>query len=146
MNNMKAYLIIFFTILCFIEISGQIYLDSRFVRTDKEYAKYYQIIDTLNNRIELKRYLLNDTLIEIGQFKSLIPLIQEGKNLKYYENGQLMYEIDYLDNRINGNVIGYYENGQIRRKDFYKNDTLIIGKCYTKEGTDTSHYLYIKNQ
>lgn len=126
-------------------LSGQIFLDSKFYQVDKGLAKYYQLIDTANEFIEIRTFLMNDTLFEVQHLTSLNPRIIEGKNLKYYESGKLKYDLDYKNNMLNGNVIGYYENGQIKRVDIYKNDTLITGKCYTKEGKDTSHYLYIKS-
>ncbi|MBL7758040.1 MAG: energy transducer TonB, partial [Chitinophagaceae bacterium] len=32
--------------------------------------------------------------------------------------------------------------GKIRRRDLYRNDTLVTGQCYTREGKDTVYFEY----
>lgn len=90
----------------------------------------------------------------------------EGKYLEYYKNGQLkssMYykngllnglekswsaegklkkEVEYKDGLKHGEFISYYDNGRLIRRDIYKNDELIKGRCFTREGKDTSYFEY----
>src|ERR1035437_4064625 len=62
------------------------------------------------------------------------------KCLQYYSNGQLKYEKNYFNNKLHGVFKGYFDNGNIRRVDYYKNESLLNGKCYTKNGVDTNYY------
>ena len=47
---------------------------------------------------------------------------RDGKWIKYYENGQFLFEGNYKDGKKEGEQLAYYENGQLRRKSNYKDD------------------------
>jgi len=44
----------------------------------------------------------------------------DGKSISYYENGQIEYERNYKDGKLEGKSISYYENGQIKYEENYK--------------------------
>lgn len=85
----------------------------------------------------------SDSIYEITHYSKTKE--KNGKDYKYYSSGQLKYDIDYRNNKINGYLFGYFENGNKRRVDYYRNDTLIEGKCYTENGLDTVYYVFQKN-
>lgn len=45
-----------------------------------------------------------------------------GKNLYWYENGQLSAEVNFKDGMHNGKALYWYENGQLSREINYKDD------------------------
>ena len=47
--------------------------------------------------------------------------IKHGKGRRWYENGQLLYEVDYINGNPDGKDRGWYENGQLRYEFDYKN-------------------------
>lgn len=90
----------------------------------------------------------------------------EGPYYEWYENGILKSEKNYIRGKLDGMVkiwnnkgilnknveyknglkhgqfLTYYDNGQPVRKDIYKNDVMIRGKCFTPEGKDTVYFDY----
>ena len=50
--------------------------------------------------------------------------IKEGYWSRYYENGQLIDKIEYVNNKKNGPWINYYRNGNVFVKGNYKNNEL----------------------
>jgi TonB family protein len=89
-----------------------------------------------------------------------------GDYVEYYENGQprvsrryaggvidgvektwsltglLSKVVEYRHGARHGRFMTYYENGQLTRKDIYKNDEFIRGRCFTHEGKDTAYFEY----
>jgi TonB family protein len=119
----------------------QIYYDENFSELKgAKNAKYYKIVDSTENTFVEKTYTISDTLCQVMHLNN--EKKKDGKCLKYFTSGKLSYEIDYKNDRYNGRFIGYFENGNIRRNDYYINDTLIKGNCYTFSGLDTSYYVY----
>ena len=90
----------------------------------------------------------------------------EGGYIEYYDNGQLKIRKNYVNGLLNGpektwsvsgflakvveyrngarhgKFLTYYDNGQLIRKDIYKNDVLVKGKCFTRKGKDTTYFDY----
>jgi protein TonB len=104
--------------------------------------------DTFQNIITEKIYFKNDTIsqiIHLLKTKNRFGGILEGKNYEYYESGRLKYDVDYHDNRLNGEVKVFFENGNLKRIDHYSKGKLIDGKCYTMNGQDTTYYIFQKS-
>ncbi len=90
----------------------------------------------------------------------------EGKYCEYFSNGQLRSEKNYKSGRLNGTeltwsaegrikkevnykngakhgkFLTYYDNGLLIRKDIYRDDKFVRGRCFTREGKDTSYFEY----
>lgn len=66
----------------------------------------------------------------------------DGIEKQWDEDGGLSKSIEYKNGEKDGDFITFYSNGLPVRKDFYKNDRLIKGRCYTEEGKDTSYFRY----
>lgn len=140
----KTLLFILFIIS--IKIQAQTYLDSDFNElNDSVNARYYRLIDSVDNRIVQKTFFINDSIYEILQYSKSKFQIRNGKCLQYYPNGKLRYEMNYSDNKIDGELRGYYENGNIKRIDHYNYESLIDGRCYTESGEDTTYLIYQKH-
>ena len=43
----------------------------------------------------------------------------DGEFLRYYSNGQLMYKLQYVNDKQHGEQLYYYENGELRTKENY---------------------------
>ncbi len=87
---------------------------------------------------------------------------------EWYENGVLKTEKSYQDGKLDGFVkvwtnegiikrnvhykkgykhgqfITYYSNGQPVRRDVYRYDSLVRGKCFNSQGKDTAYFDYFK--
>jgi periplasmic protein TonB len=68
----------------------------------------------------------------------------DGKVEEWNEKGQLIKDIDYKEWRLNGMLRTYWDNGKSRRVDKYEDDKFISGKCFTREGKDTTYFVYEK--
>tara|TARA_B100001564_G_C20414139_1_gene567055 strand:+ start:182 stop:706 length:525 start_codon:yes stop_codon:yes gene_type:complete len=59
---------------------------------------------------------------------------KEGVYSSYYENGQLLNEINYKNNKEYGLCKGYYNNGQLMWVRDYKNDKETEKRSYHRNG------------
>lgn len=61
---------------------------------------------------------------------------------KYYFRGtrQLSMIRHYVNGRMDGELITYFPNGTIRRKEVYKDGTMMQWNCYSATGADTIYY------
>lgn len=143
---MKNTILIITGILLTCNLKSQVFYDEHFHKVNNKIdASYYRQIDTTESEIIEKTYWINDSIYEITHYARLGDRIKQGKNYQYYKTGKLKYDIDFSDNKLNGVLRGYFENGNIRRIDYYKNDSLIKGNCYSLNGSDTTYYIYMKN-
>jgi len=92
------------------------------------------------------------------------PEKKEGVITKYYENGKIKSESNYINWKMHGEVKGWYESGEIWSLGYYENDvpvgvtrewykngqleieynwknnaTDVIIKCWDEEGNEISH-------
>ena len=77
----------------------------------------YPVIEIIKNDINKKRnngkyingkYIYEDDKYYIGEFIDNIP---NGKGIKYYKNGNIQYEGDFINGKFEGNGKYYYEDG-----------------------------------
>jgi len=139
-----------FYILLFVTLPiisfAQTYLDENFeIILDKNNASYYKLEDSTISGKTVRTYFMNDTLFEIAHYSGKTNSLKFGKCYKYYKSGKLKDEMVYINDKLNGEHKGYYENGNLRRIDFYKDDSLVNGRCYTNTGKDTVYTAYQKN-
>jgi len=58
----------------------------------------------------------------------LLPLFCTGQSeekIEYWENGQVLSQIHYLDGKRDGSCRHWYKNGQLMNEGFYKNGKMI---------------------
>jgi len=78
---------------------------------------FYHLIDIIKNDINKRRnnvkcingkYIYEDGTYYIGEFKDNIP---NGKGIKYYLNGNILYEGDFINGKFEGKGKYIYDNG-----------------------------------
>jgi periplasmic protein TonB len=67
----------------------------------------------------------------------------DGKYKDWYTNGQLQRDVDYVTNKIDGELLTYWSNGKLRRKEQYRENISVSGTCYANDGTATKFIPYI---
>ncbi len=83
-----------------------------------------------NGKVRTEQYFVNDSVKE-GIFK------------KYYPTGQLEAEIEYHNNKANGQVVWYFENGRKKHVIPYRNDKRSgIGWGYYESGAIKWYQVY----
>ncbi len=65
---------------------------------------------------------------------------KNGKNLFWYETGELKNEISYENGLKNGEFLSYWRNGKLKRKDIFKNGKFKNGECWDEIGNNVKHY------
>ncbi len=65
-----------------------------------------------------------------------------GTEKVWNNEGILIKSVQYRNGVRHGHFVTYYDNGQPVRKDIYKNDNIVRGKCFTSQGTDTAYFDY----
>ena len=105
--------------------NGQLQTECNYIKNklDGEYTEYYKS-GRIKSRMSFKKGFLN------------------GKEKSWTAEGILIKEVEYKDGEKNGSFITYYDNGRPTRKDIYKDDKLVRGRCFTREGNDTSYFEY----
>jgi len=74
--------------------------------------------------------------------KSFIAGRLDGVEKTWNDKGILTKSIRYKNGARHGPFITYYGNGQPVRRDIYKNDKMVRGKCFTPQGKDTAYFDY----
>jgi len=76
----------------------------------------------------------------------IIPLIGFGQietKIEYWDNGQVLSQIHYLDVKRDGSCRYWYKNGTIMSEGFYKNGKMIgVWMSYHENGKIESHGTY----
>ena len=86
---------------------------------DIKYGDFiYPVINIIKEDIRIRRnngkyingkYIYDDGKYYIGQFRNNIP---NGKGIKYYKNGNILYDGDFIEGKFKGNGKYIYENGE----------------------------------
>ena len=119
------------------------YMDDDGIKTQKAKAASFRKIYTDSIRgksILIKKYNLNEILLEEGYYKKNNHKIKHGETKEYYLNGAIKYKLNYNENKLDGEIFGYDSTGTLRRRDIYKLDSVVTGRCYTSTGKDTSYF------
>lgn len=95
-----------------------------------------------SNRVRMTKQAMNGQLLGENYFSNFKKLIKEGTSREYHPSGALVKETSYVNNKREGLFLTYWPDGKIRRRDLYRNDTLVTGQCYTREGNDTVYFEY----
>lgn len=95
-----------------------------------------------SNRVRMTKQAMNGQLLSENYFSNFKKLIKEGTSREYHLSGGLAKEISFVNNKMEGLLLTYWPDGKIRRRDLYRNDTLVTGQCYTREGKDTVYFEY----
>lgn len=147
MKKIYLFFIFFFPVIIFAQDNQDnleiIYHNKSGIVVEKALANSYRVIfwDSIRGKtVLIKEFKNTGELVESGYYKMNNRTVKDGICNEYYLSGNIGYIKNYSNNKLNGDVFGYYYTGQIRRQDFFKNDTLISGKCYTLSGKDTTYF------
>jgi len=100
----------------------------------------YPAIDIIENDIREKRnkgkyingkYIWEDDKYYIGEFRNNIP---NGKGIKYYSNGNILYEGYFINGKFEGNGKYIYDDGRYYIGQYKNGLRNGIGKIYYKNG------------
>lgn len=138
-----------YPILSCAQIEEKIYIDIFDMKTDIVDAariNYYSYTDTSKMEYHMREYdfeeVLHKGIYKLRYLKGTLKLFS-GVDTTFYRDGNIKSVINYHDSKFHGELLSYYENGQLRRKELYKQDSLISSICYTSEGADTTYFPYI---
>ncbi len=134
--------------------NGNIMLRGTYKNNKKE--GLFEYWDSLGIKTAEKSYHLNSYLgvskyyYPNGNLKSTYEFINNDslKNCviiqEWYENGQLKNLYTRINKELDGKALSYYSNGNKLREDFYKNDKLVNGACYSIDGSDTTYFPFFE--
>lgn len=139
--------LLLFTTLSYAKINDTIYYNSKWIRVEKKQdSKFFKVIEF--NKIDTakavrKIFYSSGKMYSEQYFSDYKNRIQDGSFKCWYENNQLKFECNYIENKINGIVNSYWENGTIKRKDNYAEGKLTEGNCFDKNGNTINHFDFI---
>jgi antitoxin component YwqK of YwqJK toxin-antitoxin module len=96
--------------------------------------KHYKATQ-IDNKIEgeLHEYFDSGENLSIVKY---VNNIRQGEALTYYRNGQIYSKANYLDGKLDGDYISYYQNGKPYKQGKYKKGTAVgEWKTFYKNGT-----------
>lgn len=109
-------------------------------------ASYYAVL--YPDSTDTRKKILNCYFLS-GKLKSSTPFQNynqktrngdiDGKFRQWYENGQLMKEIDCKVGEKDGRKQSYWRNGKLRRQEDYAANKFIRGKCFNRDGIETDY-------
>ena len=152
MKTHKLISILLFVLPLTIYCQDTIYLDNNGKKLlSKELAESYKVIirdeqysDRRIERIYYKsRNIKSETrFLEVPNEKDQTKLISklDGIHKDWYENGNIHFEFDYRNNKLNGNLKSYWDNGQLKRHEIYNDGKSLGGKCFNSDGSATEFY------
>jgi TonB family protein len=133
-------------------LSGQIQMTGSYksINPDYKLGKFYYYHKNGQLQIECTYYKnkLEGKYLEYyknGQLKSSMSYksgLLYGLEKRWSAEGKLKKEVEYKEGMKHGKFLSYYDNGSLVRRDIYKNDKFIKGRCFTREGKDTSYFEY----
>jgi protein TonB len=124
------------------------FYDSTHRITDSAHAHSYSITrytDSTKKAGNIKTWSADGRLESDISYSNIAKGERNGQEINYHKNGQLKSQIRNNQGKLDGEVTTYYATGQLKRKDTYKNDSLLAGNCFTLAGKDTTWFPYITN-
>jgi TonB family protein len=135
-------------------ISGNLQMEGKYRSIYPDYKTGEFIYWYENGRKKLVCNYVNNVLsgryvewYDNGNLKSerfLKDGIIEGVEKLWSPEGTLKKVVEYKNGLKHGKFMTFYDNGRPVRKDIFKNDILVKGKCYTSQGKDTAYFEHLK--
>lgn len=89
-----------------------------------------------------KRWHADGTLQSESPYSDISKGKLHGAARTYHRNGQLKSLCHYNDGKLDGEVTTWYPFGQVKRRDLFKNDSLVSGQCFSITGQEVTHFDY----
>ena len=123
----------------------RIYLDNSFSEVDSSNAKFYKLVDFLDNdslKSKVQIHYLSGASYSITEYSNYPKFIKNGLATRFHKTGKIKSEIEYQNNNYHGKLKTYYDNGQLKRDENYLDGKLIESHCYALDGKDTTNFPY----
>lgn len=112
----------------------------------KEYCTHFEVTkqEKKKDTYTTRSYYKN------GRKRSVLPYfineegfrILDGKKTQWFENGKTQQLVHYKNSQLHGKVKSYYAKGKIKRRDIYRNGSLVKGQCWDQDGQKIAHQPY----
>ncbi|CAM4058621.1 energy transducer TonB [Flavobacterium antarcticum] len=119
------------------------YYDKTFYKTKYlDVAAFYSFTeyDKTIDKNNLIYYDLNGKVRKYERYSSLSKEILDGITEELYPSGNVLTQVNYVQNKKNGQSVRYWESGNLKRVDVYKNDKWISGTCYDEKNNLVEYY------
>ncbi len=105
-------------------------------------AHEYKVVEKLSdNRLIVKWYKMSGQIIRLVHKKlKRKKEILEGVSKEWYENGQVMVVLNYIEDKENGEQLYYWDSGVMCRKEFYKKGKLKKSECWDRKGNPKAYF------
>ena len=114
-----------------------VYFDHHWKQCKKDSASYYrQVYADMGKKVQfvVKDFYLSGKIQMEGTYKSINPDVKNGHFIYYYDNGNKMSEVSYLENQPEGEYLEWYSNGKEKSLTTIRNGVL-DGEYRTCNGT-----------
>jgi antitoxin component YwqK of YwqJK toxin-antitoxin module len=141
-------IIFYFTLLLIafpIYAQKKTYLDENFKKLgSSQNAIYYNTFENKESSRKNTRttYYINDSIKNIAHYSDYPNRILDGKFEERFQNGKTESISFYVNGKEDGKSLRYYENGQLKRSDNYSNGVFTDGKCFNENGSEIPFFPY----
>jgi len=146
---MKKVFFSFVVVFLSFNVFSQDTLIQFFDKNDKKVKKktkadyYKKIIHKSDSIWYVEKYNAGDTILFSATYKTKNFETKNGYFKKYYSNGSIEEEGNYLDNEKNSDWVFYHKNGKIEKKGvFKKGKWKDIPLCYNENGKKIEGIFY----
>lgn len=98
---------------------------------------FYTSFDPDNKHGVFTYYNEDGVKVSVGRFKKNKKV---GEWIHFYKSGLLKSKENFENGELNDTTKFYFETGELRRIEVYDHDSLVVGKCYRKNGSDTAYF------
>jgi len=135
--------VVYMTILHYPDKAKNLEIEKTFFITGEKHSEKQFQID-ISKEYEIRTGIgLSTSWYKNGQMKNQRNYNTgklEGTDKHWFEDGRIAHESYYQDGKKQGEAYDYYADGKVRRQEKFANDSLLVGKCFTKTGSDTIYF------
>ena len=146
---MKKVLLSLFVIFLSFNVFSQDTLIQYFDKQNKKVKKkaktdyYKKIVQKSDSIWYMEKYNAGDTILYSATYKTKNFETKNGYYKKYFSNGTIQNEGNYINNEKTGDWIYYHENGKIEKKGiFEKGKWKDVPLCYNENGNEIDGVFY----
>ncbi|MGB0391019.1 MAG: TonB family protein [Salibacteraceae bacterium] len=82
----------------------------------------------------------NCTKIESITYLPFDEKIKNGPKINWYKNGQVHFELNYSNNKMDGINRTFWRDGTLKRDDLFEDGKFISGHVYNNKGEEIEHF------
>lgn len=107
-----------------------------------EYFRVSQKNPEDTNQVKELFYFKSWKLKEEKSYSNYSKKILDGRNIEYFENGNLKHTVFYKSGKKDGHFKTYWEIGFKKRDELYKDGQFLEGKCFDPSGKEIPFFKY----